>query len=71
MKSQKKNPVKIDDLDLVWDKDEQSFSEKHNRFPVNNNTKRNLEEYFEFLSEFECDSIQLIEDRRVDKQFKL
>lgn len=59
------------DLNLVWDKQEQIYSEKYSRQSMPENTKRNLEEYFEFLSSFEYGTIDIAEDKRVDKQFVL
>ncbi len=68
MKLQNKKSEK---LNLVWDKKEQVFTEKQKLQKTDKNTKRDVEEYFQFLSEIESDRVLPSKERPVDKQFVL
>ena len=70
MRSQEK-PVKNNKLNLQWDKDEQSYLEKQELGKTQQRTKRNVEEYLEFLSDILPTSDESLKDRIADKQFTL
>lgn len=70
MRSQEK-PVKNNKLNLQWDKDEQSYLEQQELGKTKQRTKRNVEEYFEFLSDILPTSAESLKDRIADKQFTL
>jgi len=70
MRSQEK-PVKNNKLNLQWDKDEQSYLEQQELGKTEQRTKRNVEEYLEFLSDILPTSAESLKDRIADKQFTL
>ncbi len=70
MKSQEK-PVKNNRLNLQWDKDEQLYLEQQELGKTEQKTKRNVEEYLEFLSDILPASAESLKDRIADKQFTL
>ncbi len=66
-----KKLMKTNKLELHWDKNEQRYSEQHKHTQINNNQKRDVEEYFKFLSDIEPDHFIPKKERPVDKQFTL
>jgi hypothetical protein len=58
-------------LELEWDHGEQAFIQKWEHANTNQKSPRNLEDYFEFLSELLPAPTEEIPKRLADKQFEL
>ena len=70
MKSGEKS-TKVENLEFHWDKSEQLYSERQDYIRTDKSTKRNVEEYFKFLSDIEPACVLPVKDRIADKQFTL
>ena len=63
--------TKVKNLEFHWDKGEQLYSEQQDTIRTDKSTKRNLEDYFKFLSDIESAYVLPAKDRIADKQFTL
>ena len=62
--------MKIENLEFTWDKNEQLFSEQEYVLR-DKSIKRDVEDYFEFLSNFDFVNKLYIKERIADKKFSL
>ena len=70
MKSVEKS-TKAETLEFHWDKSEQLYSERQDYIRTDKNTKRNVEDYFKYLSYIMPACVLSAKDRIADKQFTL
>ena len=61
--------IKNKNLDLHWDKKEQTYLEKKQFVETDSNTKRDVQDYLNFLSDFTPSYFKATKEKTADIQF--